>query len=293
MNDEIALSAAQVELLDDARRAQQRGLPESDRRAFGLVDVQQGMRILDLGCGSGTHLGLLWDHVAPTGHVTGVDVDEDCVVVAGALWHKEVAGQRISVRRADVMDLPFADHTFDIVWASAMLHHLPEPQAALREAQRVMRPGGRVAIFDGDLGCSFPSLPWSPALEDCVRQASWRAASDNYGGTLSSFYDPFVGRRLVGYLEETGFIATTLHAVPEMVQAPLTDEQRHHLATWFQGWLDGRLRPYLAPSDHAALSVLFDVGHPGNLLAHPGFFMNRTWLLAIGQRPAPPAHAPD
>lgn len=279
------LTTAQEALVSSVR-SDMRAPPRSVTEGIGLLQPEPGMRILDLGCGPGAHLGLLAELVGEHGHVTGLDVDGDGVTVARRLWDVEIAGNRMSVLQADVMALPFDDRDFDAVWASMVFHHLPEPGAALRELTRVIRPGGRIALLDGDLGCSFPSLPWPPELEDRVRAASWRAARERYGDALPYHYDPFFSRHMLGLLHQTGgFVQCSIHAIPEVVHAPVAEDEAKRLGEWFSDWLDGRLRPYLTPRDHANLHALLDPDRPGNLLVQPGFYLSRTWFLAIGQRP--------
>jgi SAM-dependent methyltransferase len=53
---------------------------------------------------------------------------------------------------ADAQHLPFADNTFDLCWANAVLQHIPDPPKALAEMVRVTRPGGRVAVGEHDWG---------------------------------------------------------------------------------------------------------------------------------------------
>ncbi|HKD97163.1 MAG TPA: class I SAM-dependent methyltransferase, partial [Micromonosporaceae bacterium] len=62
----------------------------------------------------------------------------------------------------DVTDLPFADGSFDLVVSSLSLHHWDEPEAAVPELARVLRPGGRVCIYD------FPFAPFDK-LTDAAR----------------------------------------------------------------------------------------------------------------------------
>jgi len=283
---ERPLTPQQAALLENAR-IEQEAIPSSVRHGIDMLGLTRGMRVLDLGCGPGVHLGLFAEMVESAGQVAGVDIDKDCVAVARTLWAEGIAQGRFVVHQADVMQLPFDDGSFDCIWSSAVFHHLPEPVTALRELCRVVRSGGQVALLDGDLGCSFPTLPWSPDMEDRLRAASWRAASEGYGGSLPYHYDPFFGRHMLELVHDAGFVSTSIHALAEVVHAPLSLDQLRTLGEWFDGWFNGRLRPYLSARDYAALTELFDIELPGNLLESPGFFMNRTWLLVIGQRPMP------
>ena len=254
----------------------------SNQDAIAALGLRPGMRVLDAGCGPGVHLGLFRNAVSPGGTVTGIDLDSDSVAVATDLWAAEAATGEIRVEAGDVTALPYAAGSFDLAWTSLVLHHVPDPEAALRELIRVVTPGGRIAVHDADVGISFPAAPWPPDIEDCLRAAVFRAALDGYGGTLPYHYDPFFARRLPGLLRAIGLRDVTLRAFPAVQLGPLPDDEATELRTWFQGWFDGRLRPYLAPRDHAALHALFDPENPSDLLADPGFFLSRTWLLATG-----------
>jgi SAM-dependent methyltransferase len=97
--------------------------------------------VLDAGCGTGWNL--LWlRRYAGDGRVVGIDVEPAAVELARAR-------QRDDVLQASVLDLPFADSTFDLVTSFDVLPQLPGPGAdeeALREMGRVLRPGGIVFV---------------------------------------------------------------------------------------------------------------------------------------------------
>lgn len=111
------------------------------RVAFIREHCKQG-RLIDVGCGTGRLAGRL----AEAGfEVTGVDGSEGMLGVMRA----EVPGVRGIF--GDATDLPFENDEFDVAVSVAVLHHLALPEAvasALREMVRVVRPGGRVVIWD-------------------------------------------------------------------------------------------------------------------------------------------------
>ena len=103
------------------------------------------MTILDLGCGPG-YVSPELRSQAPAATVVGVEVDGDGLHQAVSATIAEA--RRPSFVRADAHALPFADACFDFVHARLLLPYLKEPVAALREALRVLRPKGRLALRD-------------------------------------------------------------------------------------------------------------------------------------------------
>ena len=87
-------------------------------------------RVLDAGCGTGG-----WAAMVAAPEVVGVDSSEAAVEAARA--------RGVDARLAEIEALPFDDGTFDVAMCNAVLYHLADPDAGLRELARVLRPGGR------------------------------------------------------------------------------------------------------------------------------------------------------
>jgi ArsR family transcriptional regulator len=99
---------------------------------------------LDLGTGTGRMLELVAPQAA---RAVGVDVNSEMLGLARA--RIEQAGlTHAQVRRADLFQLPFADHSFSLITLHQVLHYLEDPSAAVAEAARVLQPGGKVVIVD-------------------------------------------------------------------------------------------------------------------------------------------------
>jgi ubiquinone/menaquinone biosynthesis C-methylase UbiE len=106
---------------------------------FFLPQLLPGWRLLDAGCGPGTiTLGLV-RKVSP-GQVIGVDIEES--QFAKARGQAEQEGLNIEFQKASISHLPFSDGYFDAVFSHAVLQHLTNPEAALAELRRVLKPGG-------------------------------------------------------------------------------------------------------------------------------------------------------
>ena len=118
-------------------------------RVFALAlggRAEGGNRLdaLDIGCGT----GFLSLELAARGHrVTGIDLAPAMLTVAKE--KAETVGAAIRFEEADAEALPFAAASFDLVITRHVLWTLPHPEAALDEWIRVLRPGGRVAVIDG------------------------------------------------------------------------------------------------------------------------------------------------
>jgi ubiquinone/menaquinone biosynthesis C-methylase UbiE len=116
------------------------------RLAADVRDVApEGGSVLDVGTGPGVLLVELARH-RPDLRLTGVDLSPD--MVAAAERNLATFGDRATARTGDVTDLPFPDGSFDLIVSSLSLHHWDDPAAAVPELARVLRPGGRVHIYD-------------------------------------------------------------------------------------------------------------------------------------------------
>ncbi len=114
---------------------------------------QGGRRLFELGCGSGAQLKVLselgWD-------ASGVELG-----AAAARFARERLG--LDVRQGTIFSERLADGSFDVVVASHVLEHLPDPAAAAREISRILKPGGRL----------YASVPNGAALEAAVFGPRW------------------------------------------------------------------------------------------------------------------------
>lgn len=107
---------------------------------LGYVETA-GMRVLDVGCGQGVDLAR---YSMAGADVTGVDLTPRHVELARA--HLGSLGLEAKVVEGDAEAMPFADRSFDRVSSNGVLHHTPDMRAALREINRVLRPGGEARI---------------------------------------------------------------------------------------------------------------------------------------------------
>jgi SAM-dependent methyltransferase len=141
-------------------------------------------RVLDIGCGLGGASRVL---AATYGcHVTGVDLTEEYVRTAGALAEWTGLADRVAYRRADALELPFADGTFDIAWTQHAAMNIADKARLYRETFRVLKPQGRFALYDVLQGSGGPvhfPVPWArdPSISHLVTPLEWRRLIEDAG----------------------------------------------------------------------------------------------------------------
>jgi ubiquinone/menaquinone biosynthesis C-methylase UbiE len=119
--------------------------------------LRGGERVLDVGCGMGADVFDLAAKVGATGHVTGIDISAS--VIAEARRRAEGRHLPVSFEIGDSQSLHFADGAFDAVRTERMLMHVPDAERAFGEMVRVLRPGGRMSVFDFDWETQFCDSP--------------------------------------------------------------------------------------------------------------------------------------
>jgi demethylmenaquinone methyltransferase/2-methoxy-6-polyprenyl-1,4-benzoquinol methylase len=112
--------------------------------ATGLAQAGPQARVLDCGVGSGS-LSIALDSILkyPV-NLHAIDTSVEMLVQAKSVMQR--AGLDPHLQQADVMSLPYEDQSFDVVMAAHVLEHLPDPQRALAEMVRVLKPGGMVFL---------------------------------------------------------------------------------------------------------------------------------------------------
>ena len=111
-------------------------------RRFAAAIPDTGLRVLDVGCGTGHSRRIYFDR---SRGYTGIDLS------LGALRLARQRYRESSWLQTDALSLPFRDGSFDVVAFSSVLHHVADRRAALAEAARVLRPGGGAFAFDPNL----------------------------------------------------------------------------------------------------------------------------------------------
>ena len=120
------------------------------KRNIGALDIQGGMKIADFGSGSGAYTLLIAERLGGSGHVYAIDVQKDL------LRRTANEAEKKGLRNVEIiwtdLEAPLAsklaDASIDLVLISNLLFQVPDKLPVLREARRIVKPRGQVAIID-------------------------------------------------------------------------------------------------------------------------------------------------
>ena len=152
---------------------------------------------LDMGCGTGAVTRVLAE-LPGMRAVVGIDPSPLFIEKARDLAR---GISRVSFETGDARAVPFSDASFDLVVFHTVLCHVPEPERALQEARRVLRPDGWLAVFDGDYTTASVAIDAFDPLQSAVE-----AMVANY------VHNPWLTRRLKRTVETMGFRVTSLRS---------------------------------------------------------------------------------
>ncbi len=171
-------------------RAEEPEMQAMLERYLGGIDVPQGARALEIGCGAGAATRKLAEL---PGVIEVIAIDpSDVFLVSARSALSDLS--TVTFRQGDARSLAFEDDEFHLVLSHTVLCHVPDAERAIREAFRVLAPGGQLVVFDGDYPTMNVAVSDFDPLQCCVD-----ALIRNY------VHDPWFMRHLPKLVERCGF----------------------------------------------------------------------------------------
>ncbi len=234
-------------------------------RATQELSLSEGDRVLDAGCGIGSHLPLLAETVGLSGHVTGLDISAEFISRAKQSVEERGLEGRISLMQGDINDLPFDKCAFNCVVSvdCAGYPYSRNPVALLQELKRVVKPGGIVAI----LGWTYQQLlPGYPLLESKLNTTSSLNIPPGTGfGPEAHFL------RAPGWFREAGFVKERGKTHAGDIHAPLSDEKKEAVQSFFEMLWPNAL-PALSDDDRSLFRYISTPGSVGFILDRSDYY---------------------
>ena len=183
-----------TKFLEDANRLP--SIAECYKKQLELLDLRPGQTVLDVGCGIGDRAAQMAEIVGQTGKVCGTDLSSLMVDIS----KRRNEGNRLPLEFhvASAVDQPFPDSIFDRVRTERVLMYLPDPEPAIDEFLRVLKPGGKVLVVDFD---------WDALIFSHRDQALTRKIVDHIS---DSFPNGRVGVHLNRLFREKGLTEVTV-----------------------------------------------------------------------------------
>jgi ubiquinone/menaquinone biosynthesis C-methylase UbiE len=202
--DQTADPGWYIRFLDATRRGTIAQIQANAAEYYSFLAPAPGLRLLDVGSGTGTLLAPLAPLLLPGGSIIGIDLS--AVMVEEASRRSREQGLPIQFQVGDVAHLEFPDASFDRATANQVFVHLDDPGRALREMVRVTRPDGLVAIWEAD---------WETMMLDAGDHRVTRRIMNFLCDNLPQGW---IGRMLPRLFAAAGL--TDIHVQPETVILP-------------------------------------------------------------------------
>lgn len=165
------------------------------------LDLQAGEAVLSIGCGPGFELAALAEAVGERGHVHGIDIDEEALAVAEVRCGEL---PQVTLEQGDATDLPIADASYDAAVTKQVYQFIDDIDAAMGELHRVLRPGGRAAVVEGDVDAQV--------IYSSNRTRTKRASE----AVRDARPTPHLGSRLTSYLNDVGLTVEHIEPKPTL-----------------------------------------------------------------------------
>ena len=167
-----------------------------------LAELQPGQTVLDLGSGAGLDVLISARRVTPLGHAYGVDMTDEMLALANA--NKERSGTgNATFLKGTIENIPLPDASVDVVISNCVINLAEDKGAVIKEAYRVLKPGGRFAVADMvELEPLAPAIKrsldhWAGCISGTIPIEQYRSALEN-AGFVDIDFDVHATQRMPG-----------------------------------------------------------------------------------------------
>jgi len=175
-----------------------------------IASLKLGMTVVDFGSGGGIDAFLAAKKVGPKGRVYGIDATHEMILRARRTA-KESGFENVEFRLGEIEHVPLDRGVADVVISNCVINLSPDKEQVFREAFRILKPGGRLAVSDIVLLKDLPEevrkdlSAWSSCVSGAVSEEEYLGAMRRAGFEKLKVEDRVVYRheQLSGYLEET------------------------------------------------------------------------------------------
>jgi SAM-dependent methyltransferase len=243
------------------------------------VGIQSNWQVLDAGCGTGSYLPLMTELVGNGGKVSAVDLAPENIRVV-----EERAGQGrwsapVDARVGSILDLPYADQSFDAVWCANTSQYLSDTEllTMLQEFRRIIRPGGLIAIKEYDITAQ-QMQPTTPMLFLHLHEALCRMGDKGHCYCFRTLSLPH-------WLREVGLIE--LRQKPTLIvrSQPLRLVEKELMGAFIENYV-GKAEQADLPSEELDLwRKLTELDAGDHIIHHPDFQYRCIQTVFVGQVP--------
>jgi ubiquinone/menaquinone biosynthesis C-methylase UbiE len=151
-----------------------------------VAELREGETVLDLGSGAGADVLISADRVGPTGKAIGLDMTDEMLELARANA-AEAGVENVEFLKGYIEAMPLPDSMIDVVISNCVINLSADKPKVIREAARVLRPGGRFAVSDviadpdKDEQTRADVAAWTGCIAGALTEAEFRSALDTAG----------------------------------------------------------------------------------------------------------------
>ncbi len=177
---------------------------EDSRPLLEPANIRTGERVVEIGCGPGFTVCEIASWVSPSGYVDGIDINAEFIDFGRTLAKERGLENSVTFHHVTSSIQPFPDQQIDCVIAKNVFVYVDNPIDTYKECYRILKPGGRIHVVEGDWGLLFA---------EPVPERLWKEFID---AASIAFRTPTIGRKLYGYARAAGFKDIAVSTIGKM-----------------------------------------------------------------------------